>query len=651
MTFKRHKYPPLVRSLLHFNYDYPDSVAAATTTSGAGGLRDEIGLDTWAIQGYVTFVGQEQPVNVVSDTPKFGWRCPQFGGTIDYVKNSNTSGMWNLKPSGKYEIDFFLRPTDSAAGNIFVLRSGTADLLTLTKDATNKLILKSEIWGNIYVTSATALTTNKWHYLTLRIGGKKITVYVDQAQMITADITTDTRLSVAEVRLGGFPGQVDEFKFMHTVTTGVPLTPTVPFAGSFDLGTISGYGNGSFGDETLTVAGNVQINTYAPVTAMYADAATIGTISNGKYGTFVPGNEVMVHLSLKRGSDESELGFYAIRRIARITGNDVVFDRPIVDEFDASTAASKYVVQLILIPNYKTLVLQLGVMIVPKLWDGACGGIVALKTQGNCHIFGKIITEAAGPMRTDGHNLTHTDIVERFINTGNIFMACGGTLKAPVDARIGAPQAGDLKGTVGLGRDGEGGNNANNPAGGKGGDPGFGGRGGKKTASGYIAGGGGGGARGKGGDGSGYTAQGGEDGGDGKSAPNVIVIAKKLAVETAVISTGGAAGGNGSLTAAFSPGYGAGPGGSNGGVAIPIPGKHMENSTVYTDGKIGTVDGRAGIGINATGTVGEMGAGAGYGAPGGKGKSAYVYGDGSGAGGGAGTGFAYLSFEEMGYDG
>ena len=193
MALKRHKYPPLLKSLLHFDYPYPDSIAAASTTSGAGGLRDEIGLDAWTSHGYTVFVGQESPCVVVADTPKFGWRCPQFGGLADYVKTDNASGNWNLKPGGKYEVDFFIRPTDSTVGNFLVLRSSSGDLLTLTKNASNQLILKSEIWNNIYATSLTSLQANKWQYLTLRIADKKITVYRDGQEMLTANITADTR--------------------------------------------------------------------------------------------------------------------------------------------------------------------------------------------------------------------------------------------------------------------------------------------------------------------------------------------------------------------------------------------------------------------------------------------------------------------------
>ena len=85
MVYKRHKYPVRYKALLHFDYPYPNSVAAAVTSSGCGGLRDEIGLCSWDIVGSVRFVGAEPPAILVAGTPKFGWRCPEFGGANDYL--------------------------------------------------------------------------------------------------------------------------------------------------------------------------------------------------------------------------------------------------------------------------------------------------------------------------------------------------------------------------------------------------------------------------------------------------------------------------------------------------------------------------------------------------------------------------------------
>ena len=129
----------------------------------------------------------------------------------------------------------------------------------------------------------------------------------------------------------------------------------------------------------------------------------------------------MIHLSAKKGAAEGDLGFYAIRRISSIHGNTIGLDRGIDEEFSAAVAVRDYKVQLVKIPNYRTLTVGADAVLVPLLWDGVKGGLVALKTTGDCTIQGKIVTEATGPKRTDSHALTHTDIAERFILTGLFF--------------------------------------------------------------------------------------------------------------------------------------------------------------------------------------------------------------------------------------
>ena len=656
MAFKRHKYPPYVKSLLHFDFGYPDSVAdASATTDSAGGLRDEIGLETWTRSGYVSFVGQEAPAIEVAGTPKFGWRCPQFGGTADFVLCANASGIWNLKASGKYEISFFIRPTGSSAGNLFALRGDGGDIFSLSKNTGNELILQCADWGDLYETSEASLSTNIWQMLTIRISGKHISVYVDLTEVLAADITTDTTLAVSEARVGGYIGQADEFSFKHTAFSGAPEIPLVPMQGHFDINTVGGYGNGSFGDETLSAAGNIQINTYAPVTAMYAGAATIGAINNGNYGTFVPGNEVMIHLSLKRGTDEGDLGKYAIRRIARIEGGDLVFDRPVNEEFAAATAADDYYVQVLSVPNYNTLTVGLNTVIVPKLWAGGCGGIVAFKSRGKVLINGKVLCEAMGPSRTDSLKLTHADIAERFINAGNAFILCGGTLSALADARIGSPQPGDLGGaSVGFGGD-----SIAPRAIAAGGKPGFHGQGGISQGLIGTAGGGGAGTAGKGGAGgdaaatSSGTAKPGKDGETAFSAPNLLIVARKLAVATDVISCGGGGGGGGGSGIMTNYNY-SGANGGGGGASKGAGGAGGARASTYNNGKAGAAGTalRGGAGGN-NGGAGGLSGGTGYGGYGGAGHTAGSAPPtpGGGGGGGGGTGFAYISCEEMGYDG
>lgn len=695
MAIRRHKYPSTYKCLLHFDYDYPESVAAAATSVGCGGLRDETGLNAWGINGTCRMVGQEAPAVAMDGTPKFGWRCVHFAGANDYIHALNrSSGVWNLKAKGRYEIDFFMRPTSAVAGGVISLRSAAGDVLKLTMDSGYRLVLNCPEWNITNATSAHALTQNVFNFVTLRVAGGHAVVYADGREFLSADIGTDANLAVSEVRLGGYVGQMDEFRFVHSAGSGVPQIPSVPHGGAFDIHTIGGFGNGSYGDANMMQAGHVRINTYAPVTSISGSSLSIGPVKKGIYGDLSSGDEVMIHLSGKRGSVESELGFYAVRRIQSIFAGVVSLDRPIADEFTAAEAAANYRVQIVSIPNFKTLSVSANTTIVPLLWDGSCGGLVAFKTQGQCTIDGKIITESAGPRRTDAfNNLAHTDMAERFILTGNVFIACGGTFSTSDDSRIGAAYPGDAKGSVGFGADGTAPSNSPGPSQkGLGGAPGRGGGGGKMAravpgiygVTGCSGGGGGGGGRGKGGNGQncqydpndhlglnpppgGYGGTvGSGDGETGSSAPNVFIAAKRLRVSTASISTGGAGGGGGGAHSYHSvyPGAGGGAGGANEGVAPVVAGKGGKTVTgdSFYDGEAGTAV-SGGIGGKAWGNgnspnhggAGGIGGGAGYGGSGGSAGSVFPNPPGQGytssisgaGGGGAGTGFCYLSYEEL----
>ncbi len=706
MTCKRHKYPVQYKALLHFDYPYPDSIAAAAASNGCGGLRDEIGLCSWDIVGSVRFVGTEAPAIVVPGTPKFGWRCPQFGGANDYIRTGNTSGIWKLNSARDYELDLFVRSAGAAAGNILALRNSSGEVFVLSKTGENKLRLLSETFG-IDRTAGSALQANVFSHVTVRLSQGAARVFLNSVELFSQAMTPGKTLDVSEVRLGGFVGEIDEFRFAHAAGTTSPAIPTAPFQGRFNVASVGGFGTGTYGDASIATAGNVQINSYAEVTAFSGTTLAVGSVSPGLYGEFSGGDEVMIHLSAKKGAAEGDLGFYAVRRISSIHGNTISLDRGIDEEFSAAVAVRDYRVQLVKIPNYKTLTVGADAVLVPLLWDGVKGGLVALKTTGDCTIQGKIITEATGPRRTDSHALTHTDIAERFILTGNVFIACGGTLRASENSRIGAAHPGDGKGTVGFGGNGLlGGNIEDQEKAGKGGAPGWGGKGGQTQKSFAAAdrshhgsgGGGGGGARGVGGDGEnsfllhhggpGYGQNiegfGGSLGGTGKgadglSAPNVLLVCKTLNASSRSISTGGAGGGGGggggsSAITTMAPGAPGGNGGACGGVFSDHKGKrgamlnapnNPQNQTPVPDGVLGNaVGGGAGAStwVIATGEMdhiklggsGGTSGGAGYGGSGGNGGQGGTamlgYNNGScggSGGGGAGTGFCYIAYEEM----
>ena len=515
----RRKFPASWKALLHFDYPYYNEPG--------DGCRDEIGLETWTRSAGVKFVGAEAPNDaIVADTPKFdSYRCPQFASSTDYISGANTTGIFNLSSSGTYEIECFVRPTASTAGNILTLVGSSGNVLTLGLDTSRRIMLTCTSWG-VAVTSTGSLALSTWSHVLLRVSGGIATVYVDSVQYLTASLTAGVVLSVTEARLGGFVGQADEFLFKHTASSSLPVVSAEPYRSILDVRTIGGFGDGSYGDEAIRMT-SVQINTYALVQNIVNDRTiTIGARSNGKYGDFSAGDEVMLHLSLKRGTSEADLWKYAVRRITSISGSTVTLDRALSLDEDGFVLGSgitdNYYLQVVSIPNYDNFTVESGASAVPLKWSTAHGGgILAFKAKTSCTLKGSLWAHQAGPTRTDSLTMTHRELIDRFMlsSSGNVFAVCA-ALTSTEDARIGNEFPGDGKGgkhnyaTAGSpGSVGRGGTGAKNPftgasgsAGGNAGRDGLPGAGGmSKTLAG----------------------------------PNVILIARSACIPEQAISTGG----------------------------------------------------------------------------------------------------------------
>jgi len=564
----RRKFPSSWKALMHFDYPY--------YAEPGDGCRDEIGSETWTRAGSVKFVGAEAPNDaIVADTPKFdSYRCPQFASSADYISGTNTTGIFNLSSDAKYEIECFVRPTSASAGNIFALRNASGELLTLALDANRRVVLTCTAWG-ANTTGAGSLVLITWSHILLRISGGTATVYADGVQYLTASLTASVSLSVTEVRLGGFVGQMDEFLFKGATGTDAPSVPTEPYQGSLNINAIGGYGNGAFGDETISTQ-DVQINTYAMIQNVSGSKViTVGARSNGRYGDFSVGDEIMIHLSQKKGNDEDELGKYAIRRISAISGSIITLDREldaVVDGFSLNTEiAVNYYAQVVSIPNYQNLTVLENAYIAPLPWNAAHGGsIVALKCSNSLQVNGGIITlrghamygykdtfnelvvrdtthtaNGAGPKRTDSKRLTHSSVIDEFVllSGGNIFIAAK-NVAASDTGRIGWCKDGSGKG--GYGGLGYGGGYVGNPAKGVGlGGDGTNDAGGEFARGGAYS----------------YAGQ------TYPSGPSLILIADRLSASMKAISTGGPGSPHWGNTSKINenPGGGSGYGGGGGG--------------------------------------------------------------------------------------
>jgi hypothetical protein len=518
----------------------------------------------------------------------------------------------------------FVRPTSAAAGNILVV-----DDMTLALDANRKLTLDSDTLG-LSLVSAGALTLNTFTHIVLRFSGGTAYLFIDGAASGSEEMTADVSLSPTEARLGGFAGQLDEFLFKYSAGAGNPVIPQVPYTGKLDIKSVGGASDAKHGNATITTT-SANINSYAIVSGISGTQVIIGTVTAGLYGSFEIGDEVMIHISLRHGSAnaEADIGKYSIRKVIDVQSSILTIDRAI-DEF--SPDATNYVMQVIKIPNYGDFTLDEEATLIPPTWDNAKGGgMVALKAKNNCIINGKILTIGTGPMRTDTKSLTHADMIDQFICTGNIFIVAGNTIATGANAKLGGLWDGSLK--AGTAPPPPSAFQSDQPSRGNSGGVGIGGRGGRN--GGAAANGGRPGFGGKGGPGWNGSAEGNNVGGDGKSPPNVILIAKNVSVALSALAIGGGGGG------ATTPSFGGGMSGGGGGAFKGIGGEvrnyqgNLLTSTLGGAGadNTGIGESRADSYANADRPGGTPG-GCGYGGGGGN------HGQG---GGGAGTGFCYIA--------
>lgn len=466
----RRRFDDTMISLMHFNYPYTDEPG--------DGMRDEVGKLNWTKFGNAKFVGTEQPVaEVVTDTPKFGWRCLQTAANTDYLYATNDSGLLNISKTDNketFEVEMFIRITSLVNGNILTLLKSNVPVFTISVE--NSKI--SVIADGINATTSSSPTISAWTHLFINIYDKKCKIFMDGNLLSTAAITGGT-IEANEIRLGGIVGQIDEFKLNMNSSELNPIVPLQPYQNIITQSSIGGFGTGSLGDVTISSA-NTNINTTAIIQTSDQQSFTIGSSSVGTTGQFVIGDKVMIHVSLNKTYSESkDLGKFSIREITNVIDNVITLNSPI-DEFILNT--SNYYIQIIKIPQYNTLTVSSNGSIVPDAWNTSTGGgLVALTTKSDCTITGNITTVKKGIERNDNSIFCHDDLQDRFLLTGNVFILCNGILT--VSGYLG----GDWDGSLTSGAGGSGGASPRSKASGGNGAAG------KYSGGGYAAGGGGGG--------------------------------------------------------------------------------------------------------------------------------------------------------------
>ena len=638
-----------IKSLLHFDYPY--------FNEPGDGLGDEVGLETWSKESSAALYGSVIP-KAGTQAPKFGYRCLYARGA---VIGTNTTGIWNLNSSGEYEIEMLVY-LSAHGGTRYLFRLENAELLLLLDlTSTGELRVRVSNWGVADVTGATVVSTGAWHHVLLRVSEQKLTLFLDGAGELSADLPENVELSPTSAKIGYFSSTsykfyIDEFVFRHSAGAKAPTVPTHPYSGSLMLDKIVGYkGFGSKTTNGTVIAANTQINSYGIITSII-DAKTfaVSAWDNGSYTPAI-GGELLIHITAPKSTTDAAyplVGLYAFAKIESIDGKLVALSREISTEngYDFTLDSSlldTYYVQVISVPKYASLTINSGKTVTPLTWNtGKGGGIVAFRTEGDCTINGSILTHGKGAGRWDTQQMTNAKLIDRFLCSqgGGVFIVCGGTLTIGSSARLGASWSGTGDGSNGAaGYGGKGGNTylASGGAGGVGG----GGGGAIQDSSQYAYGGacgangnpctqgsGGGGCGGNGGAKTGTL----RDGGSGGGQANSQGTGDKY-------NRGGLGGGNinggssGIVDHALSCGGGGGGPGGNGGYGRYAP--TSSGSTTLSVGVAGASIILIAKTLNAQAAALSTGGSVG-------GSMSENYNNAGGSGGG-GTGFCYIAYESQ----
>lgn len=408
--------------LWHFDYPY--------YAEPNEGLRDEVtGLLTcWQNSG-VQFAGHEAPANpLISDNtiPWQGYRCASF--TKDTYLTSVVDLASTLK-SKNCEIEFMLRVLGDQIASIINFDNA----IILTQQQNSLSLGSDQISGGI--------AYNKWHHVLLRFTSAGIQPYINGVNIKTVGYPEGYN-QMSRVILGRFQGYIDELVIRKASSNNPVVIPTEPYQGTVNVNELGGYGDGGLGN--VTISKLTQINSYGGISAVSGARLTISKWNTGTYGSVKVGDEVMIHVTLPKGTGDSQVGDYAFRRVINVSGSIIELNSAITEFNLSQQTLQNYYVQVITIPNYEKLTLTNEIR--PMKYVDGIGGIIGLRVKGDCTISGKIITSSYGPKRRDKQQMTHSKLIENFIvnRGGGIFITCGGKLTTGAVARLGASFDGSL---------------------------------------------------------------------------------------------------------------------------------------------------------------------------------------------------------------
>ena len=451
MSVGTRKYSRHIKSLMHFDYPY--------FAEAGDGCRDEIKKLSWSVEGEAIFVGTQIPVapnnTLTAGTPKFGWRCLQTAADTDYIKSAVTGGYLDINTAKAFEFECFVRKTASSAGRIFSMHdSNDANVFQIGTDASDMITVTSSVLS-LNAVSTSGLQLSDWQHVRVRINEGALEVYIAGIQVYTGTVSGSVT-DVSEVRLGGFPGQIDEFMLKDMV--GEDTVPTEPYRGKINIYGVGGDGhNGILNLQT----GTNYINTTYMIQAIQdkstftVKSLTQATNSVGLHGQAQAGDELMIikHQKVNQNLEPSEQGKYAFVKVRSVTSTTFTLEEEVSGITFTNDELTNYAIEAVLIPNYETVTIGSSAIVRPIYYSTYYGGIVAFRCKGDVTIDGTVRTLSYGPDRYgDYYQMTHFDLPERFIvnHGGGVMILSEGKVSIADTAHVGGTWDGSkLAGTGG----------------------------------------------------------------------------------------------------------------------------------------------------------------------------------------------------------
>lgn len=158
---------------------------------------------------------------------------------------------------------------------------------------------------------------------------------------------------------------------------------------------ITGFGNGSDGNYTLSANAKKCWNSYARVTAISGRVYTISRVyaDVDELTDFTVGRLVMIHQSRKSTGGDWQDGRFFMSRIKAVSGSTVTI------KHNFSFNLSTYNVQMIVVPEFNNLTFAYEYKNTPQYYNGA-GGIFAIAVNGTCNLSGgKINMQGKGTFK------------------------------------------------------------------------------------------------------------------------------------------------------------------------------------------------------------------------------------------------------------